>query len=139
MEEIKKILELYILWYNLGVSYIELKRFNRAIDEFKRSLEIDKTFESAWELLGYSYGQIEEHEKEIEAYLKALDLDPELESTWYNLGLAYYGKGYYDKAKDAFSQVLHSMRFIMNYIDFIKLRSEIEVIFTKHNEPIKFQ
>ena len=70
MEEIKKILELYILWYNLGVSYIELKRFNRAIDAFKRSLEIDKTFESAWELLGYSYGQIEEHEKEIEAYLK---------------------------------------------------------------------
>ncbi|GAG63982.1 unnamed protein product [marine sediment metagenome] len=74
--------------------------FNRAIDAFKRSVKIDKTFEDAWELLSYAYGQIEEHEKEIEAYLKALEYGSELEDTWYNLGLAYYGKGDYEKLKD---------------------------------------
>ena len=76
-------------WYNLGVAYINLNRYNDAIEAYRQALRINPEDADAWNNLGIAYRHLNRYNDAIEAYRQALRINPEYAAAWYNLGVAY--------------------------------------------------
>jgi len=93
-------------WIKKGINYISKDDFDKAIEAFKYSLEIDPKDSECWYLLGACYTEKKECDKAIEALKHSLEIDPKDSECWYGLGACYSGKKEYDKAIEAFKRSL---------------------------------
>jgi len=76
-------------WNDLGVAYSKKGEYDRAIEAFRKALELKPDDHAAWYNLGLAYDMKGEYDRAIEAFRKALELKPDDHDAWYNLGLAY--------------------------------------------------
>ena len=54
----------------------------KAIDCYRKAVEIEPNFALSWFNLGIIYGHVEEHEKAIEAHQMVLNLNPQGSQGW---------------------------------------------------------
>jgi len=85
-------------YYNLGIIAYDDQDYEKAIEHYKKALEIDKKFAFAWDNLGMSYRRLGQNEKAIEAYKESLKLDKKGKTPLMNIGVAYELLGKYDDA-----------------------------------------
>ncbi len=95
-----------IAWFNLGVAYLELHRYDDAVDACQQALKIKPDYVSSWINLGYSYHELQRKEGAIDALQQALKIEPDLALAWYNLGIIYDELKQYEKAIEAYQQAL---------------------------------
>lgn len=84
-------------WNTLGNFYYDMKRWNEAIDSYKKAMEI-RTDPVFIENCGLAYernGNFEEAEK---YYLEALEVDPESAKLFNRLGVFYHDQTQYEKS-----------------------------------------
>lgn len=74
------------------------KFYEIAIEHYKKAIEIDSKYTSAYNNLGLCYFEKEKYEEAILNYQKALELDPKDAGIWQNLGGVYASKENYEKA-----------------------------------------
>jgi membrane associated rhomboid family serine protease/Flp pilus assembly protein TadD len=95
--------------YGRGLTYLENKSNDSAIEEFNRAIASDPAFAPAHNVLGVAYLRKGNYEQSINAFKKCLELNPEVsvrEMASYNLGLAYLSLSRNDEAIGAFNQSL---------------------------------
>jgi tetratricopeptide (TPR) repeat protein len=90
----------YEAYYNLGNKYLDISDplfddeeygdYPKAIEYYKKTLEIKPDFGFAWNNMGFCYSKMEEHEKALECHLKAVKYSPDNQSAWMNLGIDYF-------------------------------------------------
>jgi predicted CXXCH cytochrome family protein len=93
---------------NLGNLYTKLEDRPKAMDAFKKAVEIDSFFNMARINLAYMLsmdGKLAEAEK---VYLKVVEQEPNYGNAWYSLGLLYSEQKNYNKAEASFDKA--SMR-----------------------------
>jgi membrane associated rhomboid family serine protease/Flp pilus assembly protein TadD len=93
--------------YGRGLTYLENKFNDRAIEEFNRAIASDPAFALAHNDIGVAYLRKESYEQAINAFKKCLELNPEAsvrEMAYYNLGLAYLNLSRNDEAIGVFNQ-----------------------------------
>jgi anaphase-promoting complex subunit 8 len=61
----------------------------KAINSFKRALQIDRSCVSAWTLLGHEYVEWKQTSHAMEAYRRAVQVAPNDYRAWYGLGQTY--------------------------------------------------
>mgnify|MGYP000126694899 CR=1 FL=1 len=81
------------LYYNLGNSFLRKKKFDEAIKNYLKSIEIDKKFVSSYYNLGNVYKEKEDLEKAIAYFKIAVEIDPNNISAKINLGVANSSNG----------------------------------------------
>jgi superkiller protein 3 len=123
-------------WYDIGLTYHEWGKqvqdpelFQKAVDAFHQSIELDNPEETAnnldpddaadWYNIGLTYYEWGKQAKDPDLFQKAVDAfhqsieltDPDDAADWYNIGLTYYEWGklvqdpeLFQKAVDAFHQ-----------------------------------
>jgi eukaryotic-like serine/threonine-protein kinase len=91
-------------WY-AGVLWQE-GRFEQAIGEEKRAVELDPLSLVSNRNLGYAFYFARQYDQAIEQYQKTLELDPNFISTHYLLGLAYLQKSMYNEGVAEFEKAL---------------------------------
>lgn len=96
-----------LVMYNLGVSFIELGRYEEAIELFTQIVDIDPQNYTAYFNLGFSLYMLGRYEEAIEAYRKAIDINPKLYLSYFNLGNCFYKLGSYQKAAEAYQQAIN--------------------------------
>ena len=84
----------------------------RATDYFKRAIESDPRYASAYNGLGAVYRMTENLDAAISCWGQAVELDPNHKFALYNLGKAYLDKG--DKAKALTYLTMYKDRFYKN-------------------------
>ena len=89
---------------DLGISYGNLKQYDKAILEFNKAIGLDPSFEEAYNNRGYTYLKMGEYGKAIKDISKALDIDPMNSGAYYNLGSAYSLAGNAEKAEFYFKK-----------------------------------
>jgi tetratricopeptide (TPR) repeat protein len=94
------------VWNALGIAYGKKGEYDRAIEAFRKALELKPDLYEAWNNLGVAYDAKGEYDRAIEAYCKALELKPDLHEAWYNLGVAYGMKREHDQAIEALHKAL---------------------------------
>jgi tetratricopeptide (TPR) repeat protein len=89
-----------------GIALAKEGRYDQAIAEYTKAIELDPKYALAYCFRGDAYGKTGKSNLAIADYTKAIELDPEgAEANW-QLGEAYIDKGQYDQAIDDCNTVL---------------------------------
>lgn len=75
------------------------KRYEKAIEHFKKAVERDPGYHEAWNMLGYSYRRLGRLGEAFQAYDTCLKLKPDYEPAREYLGEAWLQAGNVEKAK----------------------------------------
>ena len=87
-------------YYNDGVSYLDLGKYDEAITAFTKAIEIDPKTSAIYYNRGTAYFVLEAYQKAIDDYSKAIELDPSDAWPHSNRGAAYDELGEDRKAID---------------------------------------
>ncbi len=79
---------------------------DRALEQYKKTIELDDTKWPVWEQLLYIYADKKDHKKLIEASENALDIFPNQATAYYLNGAGYNGTGEYQQALSSLQQAL---------------------------------
>ncbi len=100
-----------VVFYNLGSLYLSLYvkskediYFKSAVKNFKKAIDLDPGYASAYNGLGTVYVKANYIEAAISCWEKALRVKPEFSTAVYNLALAYLAKGDNAKALEFFDR-----------------------------------
>ena len=93
---------------NLGFAYEKSKKFNEAIESYKKALSnlLYMTPEKAYNSLGRVYYRLGKYDAAIDAYKNSLTRMPELYISYYGLALCYNAKGRYGDASLAITKAV---------------------------------
>jgi tetratricopeptide (TPR) repeat protein len=83
---------------NIGLIYDKQGDFDKAIDNFTKTIEINPNDADAYYNRGIAYGKKGEFDKAIVDFTKAIEINPKYADAYNNRGMAYRKKGELDKA-----------------------------------------
>ncbi len=87
------------LYLNLGNTYYENKDIDKAIEQYKKAIEINKGYAVAYGNIGSAYLHTGRDEEAREYIIKALSMKPNYPIAHYNLGMIYLQEKDYAKAE----------------------------------------
>ncbi|ETR67158.1 MAG: TPR repeat-containing protein [Candidatus Magnetoglobus multicellularis str. Araruama] len=76
---------------NWGYSFDEMSKYNDAIIEFDKAIQIDQSYYLAYNNKGNTLNNLGKYKEAIQVLQKAIDLDSHKETAYYNIGLSYVG------------------------------------------------
>ncbi|MBT6516593.1 MAG: tetratricopeptide repeat protein, partial [Candidatus Marinimicrobia bacterium] len=85
-------------YYNLGIAYNNQGNYTKAIESYKKAIELKPDYALAYNNLGIAYNNQGNYTKAIESYKKAIELKPDYALAYNNRAIIYYSKEEYDKA-----------------------------------------
>jgi tetratricopeptide (TPR) repeat protein len=85
-------------YYNLGIAYGNSGNPEKAMESFRKAIQLKPDYAEAYNGLGSAYGKSGDLEKAIELYKKAISLKPDYAKPHYNLGVTYGEKSNWEKA-----------------------------------------
>ncbi len=88
-------------YYIRGWRLFGEEQYNKAIEQFEKTIALDSTFKEAYCYLGAVYIQQEKYLQAIEVLRKAIDIDEQFEEAYFNLALAYLKRGHFEEAREA--------------------------------------
>ncbi len=130
-EIIKKNLIEVLFSYGGSLNDDFVLEYKKAVDIFKKILEIEPKNYKALYNLGIAYFNLGQIKNALQAYNEATTIKPDYKHCYYNIGLIYETKHdlkraliYYDKALDIdpkFPYAVHAREFIRKKLDFQKI------------------
>ena len=83
----------------MALCFLELKKYELAIEYYKYSIVLDPNSAKAWKELGDAYLFSASYALAIESYKKTLSINNSQSMAWYNLGASYNYLNDYKNAK----------------------------------------
>lgn len=83
---------------NLGDVYARQGDMNRAVEEFKKAIEINPNYADAWHNLANTYQSMGQLDLALENYQKAVEINPALWQSYQNMAAIYFNAGQLDLA-----------------------------------------
>ncbi len=72
-----------------GVTYDKLDRYEEAVEDYSRAIELDPTFVYAYNNRGATYERLRKYDRSLDDYTNAIQHNPELAHAFYNRGNVY--------------------------------------------------
>ncbi|HKG23480.1 MAG TPA: tetratricopeptide repeat protein, partial [Blastocatellia bacterium] len=91
----------------LALAAYDEKRYEDALRELDRALNINPENPSAWNNRGVTLGKLNRYEGALESYDCALNINPENPSVWYNRGIALRKLNRYEEALESYDRALN--------------------------------
>ena len=92
--------------FNSGVAFYNQKDFSKAIQAYRKVIELDPTYVEAYNNLGITYQMIGDADRALGAYQKSTEINPRYEKGYNNLGILLLLRGRYEEASEAFQKAL---------------------------------
>lgn len=83
---------------NLGDVYARQGDLGKAVEEFKKAIEINPNYADAYHNLGNTYQQMGQFDLAVVNYQKALSINPHLWQSYQNMAAIYFNAGDFPKA-----------------------------------------
>jgi tetratricopeptide (TPR) repeat protein len=93
-------------WYHLGVAQEGLRRYEEAVESFRRALKIDARNGDAWYHAGGTLYHLGRTDEALRAFDRAAKLSPRDPRPWYNRGCILSERGEFAPAVEAFDRAL---------------------------------
>jgi len=93
--------------YKQGLKFLWVAEYEKALDRFKKAIEVNKHFAEAWFHSGNCYGKLDRYKEAIEAFKQAISIKPDYAESHLNLGVVYQERlGRNQEAMEAFKQAI---------------------------------
>ena len=112
-----------------GVILFQLKKYDQAIIQLKKSIEINPNYYQGYNSLGNIFFKKNDFNEALEAYQKAIDLKFDYHESYYNKGNVYLKLKQIDKALENYNL---STKFNSSYLPAIKSKVDIHYNFKNH-------
>ena len=89
-----------------GYNLAEQGRYDEAIGESSKAIELDPNLAMAYNNRAWAYGEKGLYDLAIADYNKTIELDPSRSDSYNDRGFTYYEKGEYDKAITDFNKTI---------------------------------
>mmetsp|Transcript_65065 Transcript_65065/g.153083 ORF Transcript_65065/g.153083 Transcript_65065/m.153083 type:complete len:856 (+) Transcript_65065:22-2589(+) len=93
-------------YYNLGVSYAEMQKYDKALISYQLTVHFDPRCAEAYNNMGVIYKEQENLEKALKYYHLAIQCNPRFAQTLNNLGVAYTTSGRLTEALEYLSRAV---------------------------------
>jgi tetratricopeptide (TPR) repeat protein len=94
-----------IEFYSKGLEETKKENYKKAIEYYKKAVNVDPEFAYAWDNMGINYRRLDNYDKAIECYKKSLEIDPYGLMPIQNIAIAYQYKKEYSKAIEAYKKL----------------------------------
>ncbi|HCW05964.1 MAG TPA: hypothetical protein DGG95_01215, partial [Cytophagales bacterium] len=94
------------LYYNIGLAYQSLEDYEKAIEYYKKSIDINISHEGSLYELAFCLDVVGQLESSLSYYRKFIDEDPYSAAAWYNLGIVCNKLEKFEEAIDAYGYAL---------------------------------
>jgi tetratricopeptide (TPR) repeat protein len=91
---------------NLGVAYLSLKDYHKAVLQLEEAIRLVPDFAAAYNNLGKAYEGLGQYSKARFDYEKAVEFNPQYADAYLNLGKLLYRTGDRKKAMESFDKVI---------------------------------
>lgn len=91
---------------NLGDVYARQGDLGKAVEEFKKAIEINPNYADAYHNLGNTYQQMGQIDAAVENYQKALSINPNLWQSYQNMAAISFNQGEFQKALENIKKAL---------------------------------
>ncbi|MCK4463197.1 MAG: tetratricopeptide repeat protein [Candidatus Omnitrophica bacterium] len=91
-------------YINQGNIYLDAGQYKKAIDEYKKVINVNPSFTPAYFNLGIAYTTLGEEDNALEAYQKAIELDPNYVEAYGNIGWIYRSQNNYEKSIEYYNK-----------------------------------
>lgn len=95
-----------LAYYNKGLDYVASKDFEKAINEFKKAIELDPNYAEAYYQLGVIYGNSGDLQQAFSLLNKAIEIKPDLADAYYNRALVHGKTDDFDQAITDFNKAI---------------------------------
>jgi Tfp pilus assembly protein PilF len=93
-------------YYKKGEFYYSKEKYEEAINEYNKAIELKPDFPNAYKNRGNSYYYLKKYEEAIADYRKAIEIKPDFPNAYYNRGLVYYNQQKYKEAIRDYSKAI---------------------------------
>ena len=93
-------------YYNRGVAYKNLGKYQLAIDDYSRAIRINPDNASAYYNRGFAYMNLGKYQLAIDDYSRAIRINPDKAIAYNNRGVAYKKLGKYQLAIDDYNRAI---------------------------------
>jgi serine/threonine protein kinase len=124
----------FFVHFDLGVKYQQQGRYDLAIEQYKKALEIEYNYAKTHNNLGSVYFLTKKYDQSIQEYQEAIDIKPDYAEAYYNLGLVYETL---DKFESAEKNYLMAARFKPDHPQVHKSLGDIYKRLNKYEDAIK--
>jgi tetratricopeptide (TPR) repeat protein len=91
---------------NAGVMAYHNGQYEKALEMFRKAVEIEPAMTEAYNNLGLAYTEMNDVKRATEAFRKAIEIEPELAAAYNNLGYVFYRLGSYDEAIEMYNEAI---------------------------------
>lgn len=112
--------------YNRGLDSIYSGKYQQAINDFDKVIEIYPNFAAAYNYRGAAHYKLGNHQQAINDFSKAIEIDPKLAEAYFGRGNVFFKLGSYQQSINDYNKALElNPKFIHAYINrgnvFVKL------------------
>lgn len=93
-------------YLNRGVIYTMTEKYDSALSDYNKSIELDPKEPYAYYFRGQAYASLEQHDKAITEYGQAIKLQPGLYLAYHMRGISFLSKENYKDALSDFNKVI---------------------------------
>ncbi len=96
----------FINYFHLGDAYRKIKKYDFALKNYQKSVELNKEFPEGFNNLANIYKELKNIKNSITFFKKAIELNPNYINALYNLGVVYFEIDKYEESSAYFKKVL---------------------------------
>ena len=116
----------YEIWYNQGLAFRQLGRYEEAVVSFNKALELNPNDYEAWYDRGNALGDLSKYEDAITSFDKSLQINPDKHGAYYSKACAYALK---DDLELALINLGKAINFLpQQYSELAKINSDFDNI-----------
>ena len=123
---------------NLGSVLIKLERFEDAIKNFDKVIDVENIAAQAFQGKAYSLMKLKKYEEAIYNFNKSIKINPNDANVFYNLGATYENLKKWQEAADSFSQAMQinpnheeAYRDLLHLLEFYLPKQEVKTLLLK--------
>ena len=96
----------FINYFHLGDAYRKIKKYDFALKNYQKSVELNEEFPEGFNNLANIYKELKNIKNSIAFFKKAIELNPNYINALYNLGVVYFEINKYEESSTYFKKVL---------------------------------
>ncbi|MDZ7330939.1 MAG: SpoIIE family protein phosphatase [candidate division KSB1 bacterium] len=113
----------------LGIKYYQEQKYEQAVEQFLKVIELDPDFKEAHSILGNAYYRVNKVDLAIKSYQRVKEIDPFDVDAYENTGVVYANMGRY---RDAIREWKTALKYNPNREDIMRYIEKAEALLIKN-------